>query len=116
MPSLTKPTLFDQLVNGLDDKEELTEELKKFNTLVALPNEMHFDFCQRSCLQSIMDYQNPKAMQAVLSSVVDFVIEQGDIYDHKQLLMGVFPSMIALEDPPEMYCQFFSSQCLLDKP
>lgn len=64
----------------------------------------------------MMDYQNPKAMQAVLMSVLEFVFAQGEIGDHRQLLMGLFPSITTLEDPPEQFCQFFASKDHLDTP
>ena len=35
VPKKTKPTLFDLLVTGLEDQEILTEEFKKFSTIVA---------------------------------------------------------------------------------
>lgn len=58
--------------------------------MYAYPFEMHFDFCMRSLIQSLCDYDRPQAMKVVGNKVLDYLLKQNPSPYQTLVLAGAF--------------------------
>lgn len=97
------------MLGKCEDYDAIVNEFKNQTTLLSEKYEIFNDFCLNNVIQSCFDYDNPKAMSARANKLIEFLLSHSPNENIKHLLVGLLPTIITLEEPPESLGKFFIS-------